>query len=113
MLNAHKTLSSLMEKLMSSDGTHLQVTQMLEKANGDHAVLRWISGKPTLSQVLSLPILVSTMDSGNVRMKMTVVTPIDTVESAIKMVAISTLTELVLQTSTDLALASKLILQSQ
>lgn len=113
MLNAHKTLSSFMDKLMFLDGTHLQVILTLEKVNGDLAVLRWISGKPTLSQALSLLILAFTMASGDARTKMTVEILTDSVEFAIKMVAISMPTELVLQISSDQALNLKLIPQSQ
>merc|ERR1719331_792937 len=67
MPNAHKISNSSMEKPMSMDGTHHQVIQMLVKVNGDHAAPKWIFGKPTLSQVLSLPIHVPMMDSGDAK----------------------------------------------
>lgn len=113
MLNALKTSNSSMDKPTFLDGIHPQVTQMLVMANGDHAALRWIFGKPILSQVLSLPIHVPMMDFGNAKTRMTVETPIDTEEFVIKMVAISTLTELVSLTSSAQDLTSRLIPQSQ
>jgi hypothetical protein len=54
MLNVHKTLNSLMEKLTLLDGSHPQLTQMLELDNMDPAALKWISGRPTLSLKLTL-----------------------------------------------------------
>ena len=113
MLNALKTSSSSMEKPTSSDGTHLQVTQMPEKVNGELAALKWIFGKPTPSQVPSLLIHVTMMDFGNVKMRLTVETQIDTVEFAIKMVAILTHIELESLISSDQDLPSRLIPLSQ
>jgi len=113
MLSALKILSSLMDKPMSSDGIHHQVILMLERENGELAALRWISGKPTLSQVPSLLILAPMMASGDARTKLTVETLTDTKVFAIKMVAILMHTELVLQISSGLDLVLRLILPSQ
>lgn len=113
MLNAHKTLSSSMERPMFSDGTHPQVTQMPEKANGDPAVLRWISGKPTLFQVPTLLILVTMMVFGDARTKPIAETLIDMVEFAIKMVAILMLSDLESPISSDQDHNSKSTLPSQ
>jgi hypothetical protein len=86
---------------------------MPEKANGDLAVLKWISGKPTLFLVPTLLILVTTMVSGDARTKPIAETLIDMVEFAIKMVAILMLSDLESQISTDQDLNSKSILPSQ
>lgn len=90
MPNAHRISNSSTERPMLMDGTHHQVIRIPVKVNGDLAALRWTFGKPTLSQVLLPPIHVPMMDSGDARMKVTVETPIDTVEFVIKMVVILT-----------------------
>jgi len=57
MLSAHKISSSLMDKVMSMDGTHPHLIQTPVKVNGVLAALRWIFGKPIPSLVLSPHIL--------------------------------------------------------
>jgi hypothetical protein len=99
MLNAHKMLNSSMDRPMSMDGTHHQVTQILEKDNGVLVAPRWIFGKPTVSQVRSLLIHASMMVFSNVITKVIAVILTDTAEFVIKMVVISTRSELESQIS--------------
>merc|ERR1712070_1000161 len=100
-LNAHKILNLLMEKLTLLDGTHHHLTQMPEQVNGVLAALKWISGKPTLSQKLSPYIHVPLTDQKNALMQLNVVLDLetDTLVSVIKMVVILTHSEQVLLTS--------------
>jgi hypothetical protein len=107
MLNAHKISSSSMVRLMFLIGTLL--IQTPELVNGVHAAQRWISGKPTASHLLTLPIHVRLMASSDATMILTVVLKLEPVENAIKMVAILTLSELVLLISSVLDQTSRLI----
>ena len=56
MLNAHMTSNSLMAKLTVLTGTHLQPILTPELESGVPAAQRWISGRPTRSQLPTLPI---------------------------------------------------------
>ena len=66
MLNAHMILSSKKEKPMLMDGHRLQLTLMQALVSGVHAVPKWIFGKPTRFQKLSLLIHAKTWDTQDV-----------------------------------------------
>ena len=53
MLNAHMTSSLSEEKPIVTAGIHPQATQIPVPVKSDLAALKWISGRPTLSQVLT------------------------------------------------------------